>query len=168
MFLQIHDQAPDMARTFTQKVYDEMSAELRDVMAHREAIDQTGIMPVAKWYPKPLPKERSFEVREGMGPGIYLVSAAVAPTEPGFAYVKVFNAKTGEGLSVRSIHESSIRYTGWSGDGKTLFPYGSLVIVREGDRRSPYEARFELWHRSNGGAEIELARTTLQISGFED
>jgi len=99
IFLEIYDQAPELTRTFTQQTFKGVSAELKDVIDHREAIEKSGILPVEEHYPKPLPKKRYFEIKDGMQPGIYLIAAAVGPTEPGFAYVKAFNVQTGGRLS---------------------------------------------------------------------
>jgi hypothetical protein len=102
-----------------------------------------------------------------MQPGIYLVSATVTPTEPGFAFVKAFNVKTGKRLSEQRMTPRSVRYLGWSEDGKTLFLYGSEVTVYEGDWSSTYEARFELWHRSTNGTEKKLSEKTRMINGWQ-
>jgi hypothetical protein len=167
VFLEIYDQAPELTRTFTQTAFNEVSAELHDVIAHRESIEKGGVLPVLNHYPKPLPKNRYFEVKDGMQPGIYMISAAVNPTEPGFAYIKAFNAKSGERLSEGRMTPRSVRYLGWSDHGKTLFPYGSEVTVYEGDWSSTYKARFELWHRPNKGAEKKLAEKTRMINGWQ-
>ena len=167
VFLEIYDQAPELIRTFTQTAFDQVSRELRDVIAHRQSIDKCGILPVPEHYPRPLPEERYLRVTDGMQPGIYLIAAAVSPTEPGYAYIKTFNAKTGERLSEERMTPRSIRYIGWSDDGKTLFPYDSEVTVYEGDWSSTYEARFELWHRSDSGVETKLAECIRMISGWQ-
>lgn len=167
IFLEVYDQAPELSRSFTQKAYEDVSSELRDVLAHRDAIGKNGILPVPDRYPQPLPSKSSFEIKDGMQPGIYLVSAAVAPDAPGFAFVKAFNVKTGERLSEERMTSYSTRYLGWSQDGKTLFPYNSEVTVYEGDWSSTYEARFELWHRSNSGSEKKLGEKIRMINGWE-
>ena len=165
--LEIYDQAPELARTFTQQVYKDVSAELKDVIAHREMIEKSGVLPLPGRYPEPLPMKSGFEIKDGMQPGIYLVNAAVGPSEPGFAFVKVFNVKTGKRLSEERMTPRSTRYLGWSTDGKTLFPYGSEVTVYEGDWSSTYEARFELWHRTSNGTEKKVAEKTRLINGWE-
>lgn len=167
VFLEIFDQAPEVVRTFTQNAFNEVSAELRDVIAHRGAIEAGGILPVPNRYPKPLPTKIYFEVKDGVQPGIYLLSASVSPTQPGFVFAKAFNATTGARLSQREIKLRSVRYVGWSEHGKTLFPYGSEVTVYEGDWSSTYEARFELWHRSAAGTEKKLAEKTRTINGWQ-
>ena len=167
VFLEIYDQAPELARTFTQAAFEEVCAELKGVIKHRKQVDSSGILPVLEWYPKPLPAKRHFQVKDGMQPGIYLVDGAVNPTEPGFAYIKAFNTQTGERLSKERMTGRSVRYLGWSDDGNTFFPYGSEVTVYEGDWSSTYEARFELWHRSDKGVETKLAEMTRMIHGWQ-
>jgi hypothetical protein len=110
--LEIYDQAPGLTRSFTQQTFKEVSAELKDVMTHRKAIETSGILPVEEHYPKPLPKKETFEIKDGKQPGIYLVTAAVSPSEQGFAFVKAFNVKTGERLSEKRMTSRSTRYLG--------------------------------------------------------
>ena len=167
IFLEIYDQAPELTRTFTQQVFEDVSAELMDVIAHRDAIEKDGVLPVPERYPEPLPEKRSFEIRDDVQPGIYRVTAAVGPDEPGFIFVKAFNVKTGERLSEERVTQRSTRFVGWSEDGKTLFPYSAEVTVYEGDWDSTYEARFELWHHSNDGIEKKLAEKTRPINGWQ-
>lgn len=167
IFLEIYDQAPKIARVFTQQVYKDVSSELKDVIEHRALIENSGILPVPERYPEPLPQKREFIIKDGMQPGIYLVTAAVGPSEPGSAFVKAFNVKTGAQLSQERMTPRSTRYLGWSEGGKTLFSYGSDVTVYEGDWSSTYEARFELWHRSNDGIEQKLVEKTRMINGWQ-
>lgn len=167
VFFEIYDQAPELARNFTQKAFNEVGAELRDVIKYHESIEKTGILPISKHYPKPLPKKRYFKISDCSQPGIYVVSAALKTTEPGLAYLKVFNVKTGARLSKKRMTPESICYPGWSNDGKTLFSYRSVVAFFEGDPSSTYEARFELWHRSNNGLEKKLAEKTRMINGWQ-
>jgi hypothetical protein len=167
VFLETYDQAPDVARAFIQKAFEDMSAELKDVIEHRKAIEQTGLLPVPERYPDPLPTKRSFELRNGIQPGIYLVEAAISPGSPGIAFVKAFNAKTGERLSETRMMPQTTRHVGWSENGTTLFPYKTEVTVYEGDWDSKYDARFELWHRSKDGLERKLAETTRAINGWQ-
>lgn len=167
IFLEIYDQAPEVKRTFTQTTFNEVSAELRDVLTHRKQIDETGILPITDRYPKPLPTKEAFDIEDGRQPGIYLVTAAVNPIEPGLAYIRAYNVQTGERLSASEVTGRSTRYVGWSRDGNTYFSYGSEITIYEGDWDTSYEARFELWHRSNQGTETQLAEMTRMINGWE-
>lgn len=167
VFLEIYDQAPNLARSFTQRAFNEVSAELANVIEHRTSIEKSGILPVQKHYPIPLPTKRFLEIKDGLQPGIYLITAAVSPIEPGYAYIKVFNSKTGKRLSKERLTPRSVRYLGWSDEGGTLFHYGSEVTVYEGDWSYTYEARFELWHRSDAGVEKKLSEKTRMINGWQ-
>lgn len=167
VFLEIYDQAPELKREFTQRVFNEVSAELADVIEHRISIEKSGILLVPKHYPKPLPGKNFFEVKDGVQPGIYLINAAVSPTEPGYAYIKVFNTRSGERLSEERMTPRSVRYLGWSNDGSILFSYESEVTVYEGDWSLTYEARFELWHHSDKGVEKKLSEKIRMIYGWQ-
>jgi hypothetical protein len=166
VFLEIFDQAPELERKFTQRAYKEISAELYDVLRHRDQVDARGIFPGSDHYPKPLPKHRHFEVKD-RAPGIYLVDAAINPTEAGIAYIKAFKVDTGEQLSEEQTKLVSTRHVGWSDDGGTYFAYSSEVVIYEGDSDSTYQARFELWHRSGKAIEAKLAESTRTINGWE-
>ena len=60
VFLEIYDQAPGLTRDFTQKTFNEVNAELKDVIKHRKSIENTGILPTLEHYPKPLPEKAFF------------------------------------------------------------------------------------------------------------
>ena len=167
IFLEIYDQAPELERKFTKAAFAEVSAELKDVLGHIEEIRRTGVLPVADRYPGPISNKTSLLVKDGMQPGIYLLEAAINPATSGFAYTRAYNAETGERLSEERITERSTRYVGWSRDGKTFFPYNSEITVYEGDWDNTYEARFELWHRSETNTEIKMAEITRLINGWQ-
>lgn len=167
VFLEIYDQAPEVARSFTQQAFKEVCAELKDVIAHRAEIEKSGILPLPRHYPKLLPNKSYLDVGDGMQPGIYLITAGASPARPGYAYVKVFKVQTGDRLSADRMTSRSTRHLGWSEDGKTVFPYTSEVTVYEGDWSSQYEARFELWHHAQDGQETMLAEKTRMINGWE-
>lgn len=167
LFLEIYDQAPELKRLFTQEAFNQVSAELKNVITHQATIKKTGIMPEPDYYPLPLPKKNYFEINDGMQPGIFQLDAAINTTESGLAYVKAFNVKTGDQLSKDRMTSRSTRHMGWSEDGKTLFHYQSEITVYEGDWESTYKARFELWYRSNKGTEKKLAEKTRMIQGWE-
>jgi|GEM_PF-2641410 len=165
--LEIMEQQPKQERTFTQQAFQDVCAELEQVLKHSDKIASTGRMPVTEAYPIAPPSEPQFGVNDGMQPGIFLVEAWVAPRAKGEAFLKVFNTKTGNRLSEERITPRSTRFIGWSRDGTELFPYNSEVTVYEGDWDHQYEARFELWHRSEQGLEDKLAETTRMINGWQ-
>jgi hypothetical protein len=167
VFLEIFEQAPQLERRFSQAVFDEVSAELRDVMANAVTIEKTGILPIPGRYPVALPTAEKFEVRDGMQPGIYMVDAAVASRAAGTAYIKAFRVDTGEQLSEERVQAKTTRHLGWSNDGGTFFPYTSEVTIYEGDWSTSYEARFELWQKSVSGSLVKLAESTRSIHGWQ-
>lgn len=167
VFLEIYDQAPALERSFTQAAFDDVSAELAEVLKHQKEIDTEGVMPVPKRYPLALPREASLTVGDGMQPGIYVVRGAVQTKEPGSAYIKAFSVAKGERLSEERTKLRTLRYLGWSKEGTKYFPYESEVTIYEGDWKSAYEARFELWHQGESGEEVKLAETTRSIHGWQ-
>src|SRR5262245_43429988 len=65
LFLEIYDQAPELQRKFTQTAFDQVSAELADVIKYQKEIRQRGVLPLAERYPKPLPQRFQFLVNDG-------------------------------------------------------------------------------------------------------
>jgi len=61
----------------------------------------------------------------------------------------------------------SIRYIGWSEDGKSFFRYGSEITIYEGDWSHAYKARFELWHHAVDGTETKLTETKRMVNGWQ-
>lgn len=167
VFLEIYDQAPEIARQFTRKAMADVFAELSDVLKHQDEIKTTGVMPIASHYPTTHPDAGHFTVSDGMQPGIYLLNAAVNPDMPGHVYVRVYDTKSGQRLSEARLTPRSTRHVGWSDSGQTFFPYNAEVTVYEGDWSNEYEARFELWHKPQQGDESKVAETTRMINGWE-
>ena len=167
LFLEIFEQTPELKRTFTQEAYNEVSAELLDVLKYKDAINSTGILPIDNRYPKPLPSGKAFNIDDGIQPGIYLVSAAINPTSSGYAFIRAFNSRSGDPLSIDELTRTSKRFVGWSQDGKTFFYYQSEITIYEGDWSSKYEARFEIWYHSDLGIERKFAETTRLINGWQ-
>lgn len=167
LYLEIYDQAPETARQFTKKAIGEVFAELADVLKHQDEIKTTGLMPVESRYPGKRPNSPHFKVSDGMQPGIYLLNGAINPTTPGYVYTRVYDVETGQRLSEEQLTSRSTRYVGWSDSGETFFPYNAEVTVYEGDWSNKYEARFELWHKSEQGNEFKIAEITRMINGWE-
>ncbi|MCK4828735.1 hypothetical protein KA005_74075 [bacterium] len=165
--LEIYEQTPKVERAFTKSAYYEVSQELREVLRHAKDVEFTGIVPIPKLYPIKAKEELTFEVKDGMQPGIFLIEGWINLTEPGDAYVKVFETKTGKRLSKKMIILRSTRMVSWSNGGNTFFPYNARVVVDEGDWNHQYEARFELWHKAKNGKETKLAEKTRMIHGWQ-
>ena len=167
VFVEIFDQAPETERAFTQRAYNEVCRELSDVLKHQDEIRATGKMPVDSWYPISTPGAPSFEVRDGLEPGIYVLSAFVSPKSPGIVYVKVFNSNSGARLSKSSLKKESTRWVGWSESGSRLYPYNTEATIYEGNWNTKCEARFELWHCDEQGKETKLIEKSRLINGWQ-
>jgi hypothetical protein len=165
--LEVYEMAAHKERHFTEHVFKEVNAELKDVLNHLETVKTTGILPIPERYPVEFGTQLSFQVEDGSQPGIYKLKAWLNPTSEGEIYAKVFDLKTGQRLSEPPITKRSTRLVGWSADGKTFFPYDARITVYEGDWDHEYEARFELWHRSPTGEEQKLIEKTRTINGWE-
>jgi hypothetical protein len=162
--LEIYDQAPTIERVFTKSSLREVGKELTAVLAHRDVIKTTGLMPDPEYYPRPLPKVPSFDVTGDSG--IYQMTAFINPTAVGHVETRVFKTSSGKQLSTRQ--EQSRRYVGWSNDGRNFFPYNADVMVTDGSFwSSSYEARFELWHTSPDGTQTKLAEKSRTVSDWE-
>jgi hypothetical protein len=165
--IEIYDQSPAIERTFTAEALAALAEELAAVRANRAAIQANGLMPVPKWYHRPLRESASFSVLDGFQPGIYRLCADVSPPSAGYVEALVIRTKDGVQLSAADIQRESMRYVGWSRDGATFFPYQSEITVYEGDWDSQYEARFELWHVADDGTRTRMAERTRMINGWE-
>jgi hypothetical protein len=164
--LEIYDQAPTAERAFTKRALKEVGKELTAVLAHRDAIKATGVMPNPDFYPRPLPKRPKFTVRDGFQTGIYQLSAFVNPTTAGYVETRVLRTSTGK--QILAEQKESRRYVGWSPDGSRYFPYNAEVIIYDGGGwSSTYKARFELWHTSLDGTQTMLGEKTRTISDWE-
>lgn len=167
IFIEIYDQSLQFERSFTQKAYNEVSNELSVVLEHKQDIEETGIVPLADYYPEAFSKSPYFNVVDGMQPGIYILDAAVNPTSFGVLYVRVFDVKSGAQLSADEITPDSTRISAWSDSGVTYFPYHAQITIYEGDWDTQYEARFELWHKDENGHETKLIETTRLVNGWQ-
>lgn len=97
--------------------------------------------------------------------GVYQMYAYVNPAQPGYVYLKAFEARTNRALSQRSLHESSLEYVGWSNRSDQLFFCNSQIIIYERGR-THYPARFELWFVPEaGGPEQLIASRVFAIQG---
>jgi hypothetical protein len=110
-----------------------------------------------------------MEVCDGSQGGDYIINAWVNPMRSGYAYLKVFDVKTNNQLSIDSVMQDSKEYVGNSVDSSQLFFYNcNIVIYETDDKEHFYDSRFELWfHPSDGAKEIKLVDKTRKICGWE-
>jgi hypothetical protein len=162
------EEVAQLERFFTPQAFREVSAEIALVLQHREAIARTGRIPVPEMYPIKPPDEPILEITDGLQPGIYQIEGWVPLMVSGEAFIKVFRTDTGKRVYTDSpVVPHSVRLMGWSSETKSLFPYHSVITIKEGDWSHQYEARFELWHRTDSGTETKLLEHTRMIYGWQ-
>lgn len=177
--LEVYEQGDPLERPFTRAVLTEVDAELAAVLAHREELSERGV--IASLVPAGTVRSGppTIQVEDGMQPGIYIVTAWVAPRAAGRVETRVFYdhplpgspppaalGVPGEELSADRVRPRSTREIGWSEAGDQLFRYQSEVTVYEGDWGQPYAGRFEVWHVAPDGTEVQLIHTTRTIEGW--
>ena len=148
--LEICEQSDRPGRGFTVAALAAVDRELTSVIhspvAKAKGFD-AGLMP-----PKSVRMGKpELRVTDGMQGGIYQVSAWVNAREPGYAYLKVFEATKNTPLSDDSMSAESDEYVGWSADPKQQFFYNREVRIDPGNWDNHYPARFELWFKPNSG-----------------
>ena len=165
--LEIFEQSPCNSRPFTPLALQQINSELQSVLSSPQAQQQG-------FDPSLLPPESvksgaaEIHIENGMQGGIYFVSAYVNPGEPGYAYLKVFEATKNTPLSTGRIPERSTAYLGWSANPQEQFFYNSEIIVYEGDWGVYYPARFELWFVPDSGKpERPLVEKIFKIEGWQ-
>jgi hypothetical protein len=164
--IEIFEQARNLNRIFTHETIKELNAELNDVLKHEKEITDNGIMAATTYYPF---KQDStyFNIIDGIQPGIYIIQAGLKTDKEGFVYIRVFDSRTNKELSADRIMPRTTREIGWSTKGRTVFQYESELTVYEGDWEHQYEARFEIWFKSNNQQEKKLAEKSRIINGWE-
>jgi len=177
--LEIYEQGDPLERPFTRSALAEVEAELVAVLAHRQELEQQGV--VASMVPEGSTRMGvpSLVVENGMQPGIYRLTGWINPGAWGQVHARVFfegpapgqvppdaAGSPGNELSAERLRPRSTRKTGWGPNPKRLFRYQSEVTVYEGDWGQPYQARFELWHTAPDGSERQLATTIRTIEGW--
>ena len=165
--LEIFEQSPSHNRPFTplalQQVNNELKSVLVSPMAQQRGFDPS-LMPSASI------KAGEPEIHIANGPqgGIYFVRAYVNPGEPGYVYLKAFEATKNTPLSETRIPAHSTEYTGWSDNPQEQFFYACEITVYEGDWGVYYPARFELWFVPDSGKpERKLIEKIFKIDGWQ-
>lgn len=112
--------------------------------------------------------DQPFQLLEGMQPGIYGVSYALNPGEPGVVYLKAIEITRGTRLSEERLKSSSETRMTWSPDPAERFGAKSGFTIYEGDWGKPYAARFEVWFKPDSGhPERKLAERVFKIEGWQ-
>jgi hypothetical protein len=176
--LEIYEQSSTLERNFTRQAFKEINQDLEAVIANADTVRKTGRLSDTKKYPEfsgdhlteglTVNTKSFLKIREGLQPGIYLVSGWIPVGEKSEAYLKVYNQKTNARLSEQEINDKSLRMMGWARARNFNFPYQSEITVYEGDWSKMYKARFELWLRSHETGEERMAlQTVTSINGWE-
>ena len=165
--IEILEIAETMMRPFSmlalEQIQSEFKALLNSETARDKGYDPSLVPPASISRGKP-----DIRLSDGMQGGIYLVNAYINPGEPGYTYLKVFEATWNSRLSENRITQYSSEYVGWSGDQEELFFYQTHITVYEGDWGVYYPARFELWLVPDSGQpERKLVEKTFKIEGWQ-
>lgn len=165
--LEIFEQSQSHRRPFTRLALQQIDSELRSVLSSPVA-QQRGFDPSLMPPESIKTGESEIYIENGTEGGIYFVCAYANPGEPGYAYLKVFEAIRNTPLSTRKILERSTKYIGWSDDPTEQFFHNSEIIVQEGERGVYYPARFELWFVPDSGKpERKLIEKIFKIEGWQ-
>jgi len=165
--LEIFEQSQSHDRPFTplalQQIAKEIKAVLSSPVAQQRGFDPSLMPPESVKSGDP-----EIHIENGMQGGIYLVHAYLNPGEPGFTYLKVFEATRNTPLSGDRIPENSTESVGWSDNPGEQFFYSSEITVYEGDWGVYYPARFELWFVPDSGKpERKLIEKIFKVEGWQ-
>lgn len=167
MHLEIFEQGPEQSRSFTQHTLHTVAKELQAVLAHKKYLVAHGVMPPPLNSMTPHAASPSFVVEDDFQGGIFNLRAHVNPPSKGVVFAKVFRSKDNQQLSAARLTPRSTRVVGWSKMREKYFPYTANVTVYEGDWSKKYKARFELWHKDEGGRLLKLAEVERMIHGWQ-
>ena len=96
----------------------------------------------------------------------YNYLARVNPGERGEVYLKVFEVTREQRLSAERVSVCTREAVGWSDDPQETFTCSSWFVLYEGDGKTPYLARLELWFvPANGGMERKLIERQFKVTG---
>ena len=178
--IEIYEQSALPTRPLTQKIYDEVSVEIDEVLKNNAYVRNTGLLPKSSPYYFDTKNEpylniyTSWKTKETdlksdfLQYGIYTLEGYVCPMIPGIVYAKVINLKDNSFLSETEIMNNSRRIVGWSEDGKTCFPYESEITIGEGGWNTRHNIRVELWHEDHAQTGLtKLTETFKTVSGYE-
>ncbi|MEI6168895.1 MAG: hypothetical protein WCS52_17070 [bacterium] len=165
--LEIFEQSQSHDRPFTPLTLQQIDRELKAVVSSPVA-QQRGFDPSLMPPESVKSGDSEIHIENGMQGGIYFVHAYLNPGEPGFAYLKVFEATRNTPLSASRLPERSTEYVGWSETPGEQFLYSSEITVYEGDWGVYYPARFELWFVPDSGKpERKLIEKIFKIEGWQ-
>jgi len=178
IIIEINERSMHTKRVYTQKIFDEISEEIEEVLKYQDLIISEGVLPEESKYYFATSNTHSIQINsncdgrtlkndEVLEGGIFSIEAVVCPQRQGYVYAKLIDLENDELLSEKYVFESSKRAVGWSDDGSRCFPYLSRVTVYEGGFSTIHDVRIELWHNDVENNEIKLIEVNQKISGWE-
>jgi len=167
LWFEFFEQSKQEERSHTRAALEWLETFLSTIRQAESQVEQSGFVPelipengIRKGTP-------SLRIREGFQGGIFNVFAWANPGKPGVTFLRVFDVAKGDALSADRVLRKSNERIGWSDEPEQLFSYNAHVTIYEGDWDDFYEARFELWHRSDTGEEEKLIETSRRINGWQ-
>ncbi|NLH17683.1 MAG: hypothetical protein GX455_13990 [Phycisphaerae bacterium] len=164
--LEIMEDTKQKGRVFTQAVCKLIADELQTVL-------DSETMTIADFEQKMVGAGRATKgkadiwIENGMQGGMYNVYANINPKEPGYVYLKIFEATKNTPLSADSVKLKSRKVIEFSEDDDLQFLYESSIMIYEGDWGVYYPARFELWFVPDSGQEErEILEQIFKIEGW--
>jgi len=119
-------------------------------------------------HPQIRPDKPTIMLRKSTQPGIYESEIWANPKEPGYVYLRAYEATHNTRLSSRRLWERSSKSIGWSKGSKELFLSSATVTISEGDWGKPYAARFEVWFVPDSGKPPrKLMQRVFKIEGWQ-
>lgn len=164
--LEIYEQTQSRTRHLTSAaiklVEDELKALLASETSKSRGFDAS-LMPQESI--RDGGKEKMTLSGEG---GRYSLHAYINPGEPGYIYLKAFEATQNIPLSVDKLKEATTRYPGWSDNPKEYFLSITKGTIYEGTAGTLYPARIEIWFvPQSGSPERKLNESIYYVEGWQ-
>ncbi|MBI4232727.1 hypothetical protein HY605_05855 [Candidatus Peregrinibacteria bacterium] len=162
--VEIFEQSKDAPRIQTRRFLEDIYSEL---LALRNVAVNESILHLIVPGSYANASNTSFEILDGMQPGIYEATGYVNPGKKGYIYIKAFDKRTGQRLSENRTKDK-LEYPGWSSNSEEKFYYRFEFTIYEGDWSEQYPAILELWFKpSDGSAEEKLTSKEMMIYGWQ-
>lgn len=110
----------------------------------------------------------TFQLVNGMQPGIYEVAYSLNTGEPGSVYLKAFEVTKETPLSVNRLKMASKTRLTWSINPSEHFGATAGFTIYKGDWGKPYAARFEVWFEPDSRTgDRKIAERIFKIEGWQ-
>lgn len=162
--LEIFEQTKKAQREYTRKYLSDVCGELEqleDISINDSIIHL--LAPGSSIHGE----NNTFEIIDGMQPGIYRATGFINAGIKGHIYIKAFDKESGNRLS-KSRTMEKVEYPGWSPNLNEKFHYQFEFTIYEGDWSTKYPVTIELWFKpSNSKDEQKFAWKEMQINGWQ-